>query len=458
MPRLSSILFVLVLSASETVLAASIPQEPEKDNREYALDTVTNDYSRRWREIWDSGDNRLRFRLGSNRVTEWFLEEELKLSAPLLDRVRFRFYHSRQFRTSTEHISWDVLEFEGRLHDNLYLSFYARPTFDKRDSALGVMFQHRDAVDRFFILSVEWPGFMRNFSEHHRETSDSLLHIFTRYFPRFGLDMREKITPNLWLRATGEFSPALDLGEEITATGDRIFKERVEAKAIDGWVEYVVDPSRGVRDQMAFGVEAGYQKTVKSKDLTQRLPYAAASVDKNPHAGSDLQAVPQNHFGEDLYEETDGDTVRAWRDTRGYVSPYAWVPVNERITLRGTLRYEKREIATENDVRQAFFTTNEYIVPRVGVSYAMGGKRQYVVETGLVFEYRTRTEEEKTGWDPRELIREEDIDDHRLYLAFEYVFGESNVIRLNEGFELDARDRGQFGIHDHGFFQLILGF
>jgi hypothetical protein len=32
------------------------------------------------------------------------------------------------------------------------------------------------------------------------------------------------------------------------------------------------------------------------------------------------------------------------------------------------------------------------------------------------------------------------------------------AVRLNEAFELDPEDRGQFGIHDHGFFQMIVGF
>jgi hypothetical protein len=32
------------------------------------------------------------------------------------------------------------------------------------------------------------------------------------------------------------------------------------------------------------------------------------------------------------------------------------------------------------------------------------------------------------------------------------------AVRSNEAFELDSEDRGQFGIHDHGFFQMIVGF
>jgi hypothetical protein len=476
MQRLSCILIFVVLSAWETVLAASVPQEPEKDNREYVLDIVTNDYSRWWREIWDAGDNRLRFRLGSNSVTEWFLEEELKFSTSLHDRVRFRFYHSRQFRYATEQISWDVLEFEGRIHDQLYLSLYARPTFDKREGSLGVMFQSRDAVDRFFKLSIEWPGFMRNFSEHHRETSDSLLNVFTDHPIRFGLDMHEEITPNVWIRATGEFVPEFTMGEEINATGELISLESAEAKGVDGWLEYVVDPSRGVRDQMAFGVEAGAQRSTKSKDFQDRpapvygtpdallFPRADGSVSSRTDTRMSLRgdetlwAVPQNHFGEDLYERTDDDTVTRWRDTRGYVSPYAWVPLGERVTLRGTFRYEKREIGIEGDTDRTSFTTNEYLVPRIGVSYAMGNERQCLVEAGFVSESRKRTEEYADAFEPRVTVSEQRFSDHRLYLAFEYVFGESNVIRLNEGFELDPEDRGQFGIHDHGFFQLIVGF
>ncbi|UCH85629.1 MAG: hypothetical protein JSW50_08075, partial [Candidatus Latescibacterota bacterium] len=76
--------------------ASSVPQHPEMDNPEYQLDIVTNGYSRWWREVWDAGDNRFRFRLGSNNVTQWFIDEQLKFATDLIrDRLRFRFYHMR---------------------------------------------------------------------------------------------------------------------------------------------------------------------------------------------------------------------------------------------------------------------------------------------------------------------------------------------------------------------------
>jgi hypothetical protein len=457
MRRALYIVVALLLTASSSALCGSVPQEPENDNPEYLLDIVTNEYSRRWREVWDGGDNRFRFRLGSNKVTQWFLEEELKLAAPLVDRVRFRFHHARLFRYTTEEIAWDVLEFEGRIHDRLYLSLYGRPTLDKREGALGFILQQRRAVNRYVSVSVEWPGFMRNYFEHHRDTSDSLLNVFTDRPVRFALDARERILPRLWVRVSGEYVPSFEMGEEVNATGEKIPKEEAGARALVGWIEYASDPSSEVRDQMAFGIEAAYQRSAKSKDVRCGCGLSDVSPLFSRRGGGPA-AMPQGYFEQGLYESTDEDTVRAWRDERVFVSPYAWVPINDRIVLNGALRYEWREIGMRNHFSQTHYTANEYVVPRVGISYALGLRRQYVLEGGFVSEFRTRSVERVAGSSSRVTLREEDFDDHRLYLAFEYVFGESNMIRLTEGFELDAEDRGQFGIHDHGFFQVIIGF
>lgn len=460
MRRILFVVTLMLLGASGGALGGTAPQEPEDDNPEYLLDVVTNEYSRRWREIWDGGDDRFRFRLGSNKVAQWFLEEELKLAAPLLDRLRFRYHHARLFRYTTEEIAWDVLEFEGRVHDEFYFSLYARPTFDKRESSIGLMAQRRRAVNRYIALSVEWPEAMRNYFEHHRDASDSLLNVFTDRPVRFALNVREQIVPRLWVRASGEYIPSFEMADEVNATGVTIPKEEADARSLGGWIEYVSDPSRDVRDQRAFGIEAGYQRSTKSKDIACGCASWDALSTPGPLSGKgdEPRAVPQEYFGHDLYERTDEDTVRAWFDERVFVSPNAWVPLGERVVLNAVLRYEKREIGERNHLSQTHYTTNEYVVPRVGVSYAMGNRRQYVLEGGFVSEFRKRTVERAADSTSRLTLREEDFDDHRLYVAFEYAFGESNMIRINEGLELDAEDRGQFGIHDHGFFQLIIGF
>jgi hypothetical protein len=450
---------VLTALAVGGAFAGSLPQEPEQDNREYLLDIVTNFYSRDWREAWDAGDNRFRFRLGSNKVTQWFIEEELKLSVPLNDRFRFRFHHARLLHYTTEEIPWDALEFEGRLHNDVFLSVYARPDFDKRESAIGLMLQSRRAVNRYVKLSVEWPGFMRNFAEHHRETSDSLLNIFTDQPVRFTLDLREELSPNLWVRLFGEVIPRFGMGEEVTKTGERFETDRGEAEGIGGWVEYVWDPSRQVRDQFAFGVEADYQRSRQTKPSAASPTFGSENGAFFASREDDiLTRTPELRFDQDLYEPTSDDTVNAWRDTRSFVSPYLWVPVGERVVVNATLRFDRRKISVGNTDGQTFTTRNEYVVPRLGASYAFGAERRLLLESGWVAEFRTRKVEEEKSIGPAVELSREDIDDHRLYLALEYRFSQTNMIRLNESFELDKRDRGQFGIHDHGFFQVIVGF
>jgi hypothetical protein len=171
-----------------------------------------------------------------------------------------------------------------------------------------------------------------------------------------------------------------------------------------------------------------------------------------------MRHVPPTHFGRDLYQRTDEDSVAAWRDSRWFLSPYAWIVLNDRVTLRANVRVGEQEIGIGNVTEQTFYTTNAYVVPLVGVRYSFGRSRSAVLETGLVSEWRKRTEEQTDDMHNRVEVRREHFDDHRLYVGFEYVFGDSKIIRLVEAFELDAEDRGDFAIHDHGFFQVIFGF
>ncbi len=115
--------FAVALAALLNLLATNgvrgqlvVPREAEEDNKEFVLDAVTNDNSRLWREVWDAGDNRFRMRVGSNNITQWFLEEELKFSSNLIEnRLRFRFHHARLLRNSSERLTGDTFEFEGRV-------------------------------------------------------------------------------------------------------------------------------------------------------------------------------------------------------------------------------------------------------------------------------------------------------------------------------------------------------
>jgi hypothetical protein len=484
----------IVASPFAAALAITFPLEAERENQEFMLDMVTNGYSRLWREHWDGGDNRFRFRLGSNNVRDWFLEEELKLATTLHDRVRFRFYHARLLRQSNEELSRDAFEFESRIYGNNYLSLVITPTFAKAENAVGLMLQNRREVNRYTAVFVEWPQWLRNYSERHKDTSDSLLSVFTEQPIRYGLDMRERFGDRVWLRALVELTTAFEISDEKADTGERRFFEAKEAVALSSWLEYVWHPKRTLAEQSVVGIEAAYWKQEKF-DSTRMSPpvpslgpldmrsasqlaggvmpsagamstsfgglpanagvtspFDAASPAAGGSHGGGLSRLPME-IGNDFYNRSEVSGVLAWREVRKHIAPYAWIVVNDRVTARATVYVGDREIRQRLDTGALTTIRNEYIVPAIGVRVGLDARRSSAFEVGFASEWRERKQQSNIG---PEITGH--FDDHRLCFAYEYAFGGARIIRIAESIDLDGEDHGQFGLHDHGFLQLIFEF
>lgn len=445
-------LFGAMLLCHVVCQAGSLPREPEKDNGEYMLDLLTNTYSRVWREIWDAGDNRFRLRLGSNNTGQWFLEEEFKFSADLLSRLRFRYHHSRLLRNSSEQRTADTFEFEGNFYGNNYVSVFATPTFLKAESSIGIMLQNRRAVNRFSIVFVEFPQFMRNFAEHRRNGPDSLLSVLTDDPVRFGLDIREPLGPNAWLRLAGEYIPSFELADEVEATGLTIPKEQVEAAGLSGWVEYGWNTESALRQQTAVGLEAGYRKEESRRMLSTSA--ASSGIVGRPPATSPPPPAPrllEMEFDGDLFDRGRDDSVKFWEERRVRFEPYARVVLSPRYTLRARVRLEERTIEWQSARGHSIET--EYVVSLIGVRMNLGSRRQSIIEAGIASEFRKRSEEIDNS-----SVRTDHLDDHRIYISYEHVFGDAKIVRITEAIELDGEDVGEFRIHDHGFVQMIFGF
>lgn len=265
--RNALLFFCAALLCHSVSWAGTLPKEPEFDNGEYMLDLVTNRYNRPWREVWDGGDNRFRMRLGSNSFEQWFLEEQLKFSTDLLSRLRFRYHHGRFFRNSSEQLSDDTFEFEGRFYRKNYLSIFVTPTFLKAENSLGIMLQNRKAVNAYSIVFVEFPQLVRNFTERRKGGPDTVLTVFTDKPVRFGLDVREPLGPHVWLRLAGEFIPSFEMVDEIKSTGETIAREKVKAAGIMGWIEYVWHGDRSYGEQTALGLDWGYREEESTRSF-----------------------------------------------------------------------------------------------------------------------------------------------------------------------------------------------
>jgi len=460
---LSSVCIILINVVSTARLYSStFPWEPERDNREYLLDLVTNDYNRVWREIWDGGDNRLRFRLGSNNVREWFIEEQLKFSAPMLKRLRIRFFHSRLLKFTNHRYSFDTIEFEGRLWGRYYASFFATPTVRKVDNSLGIMLQRRTGVDRYAVIYLEFPRFLNNFTERHKGTSDSTLYVYSRQPVKVGLEFRDDITRHLTARLSGYVSNDYEFAAEDAFTGSRVPEGGGRVRAVSGWLEYVDDTTKAVEEQNSFGVEWGYSLVEKSREVLDSYSPVGSRILIEEDAGGPIVSspglsLPYIEFDTDPFTLMEEDTVVSWSETRKYAATYLWLSPGHGFKVRVDLRFERWSLEWVNADQVRSDISSSYFVPSLRVRLGLGTRRASVVEGGYIAEYRKRRERRYIG-----KINEVTVDshrcDHRLSIAYEYRFRPDVIVRIIESIDLDRRDWGQFSIHDHGFFQIIIGF
>lgn len=445
----------MVVAAGTTSAQPPVPAEPENDNREYVLDAVTNDYNRQWREVWAGGDNRFRMRLGSNNVTQWMLEEEFKFSASLVDRrLRFRFHHQRFDRYSVDRLTGDTIEFEARMFGDNYLSLYVTPTSARSENTLGLIAQHRRQVNRYARFIVEFPHVVRNFNEDHKGFGDSPDVVFADRPLRLALDVRERVCPGVWFSLEGEIVPEFTVNERDGRTRVVTRSESVEAASLGGWVEYSWPGEKELPDRSSAGVQASWQEDDRAENVPT-LAAPAGSRGRLADADGALAAgsSPLMAFDKDLYWISANDSIAGWKVSRSSVKPYAWIVLDDRWTVRGVLLFEERSIRLLADQGVETVIDNRYVAPALGARLSLGHERRAIVELGWASLFRKRTE--RRGGGARDEMR---IDDQRLYVGFDYVFATDRRVSITESFELDARDRGQYGIHDHAFVQMIFGF
>lgn len=433
-----------------------MPIESEKENVEYLLDLWTNRFDRHWREAWEGGYNRFRFRVGSNNVREWFIEEELKFESPFGGRLRFLYFHTRLIHDSSDQQAHDVLEIEGRVRDKLYLSLLVEPAFEKAENTLGLALQRRTAVNRYAQVFVEFPHLVRNFAERHGDTGGKILAVFTDQPFRVGFDVRELLNQHVWLRATGNLIPDFRGALEDGTTGEILAGENGYAEAVEGWVEYFEESMRGRNGVRATGITFGHKKTVKGGPTTGSQPSSPdliQSADRGATAGP--RAIPAI-VDRDFYLITEPDSISGWEQNYDHVGPYTWLPLSERSVLKSSFMYVDRTLKRYDRSGRRTDVTNSAVVAGFGLLRQIGRGGTYV-EAGIAAEYRHRLEKKSGGGLPDER-REDDIHDSRVYLVYEHRFEGAKSIRLIETIDLDKEDWGAFSIHDHAFVQLLFEF
>jgi hypothetical protein len=337
------------------------------------------------------------------------------------------------------------------------MSFYVQPYFSKPENSLGFMFQRRKAVNDYFIFFLEFPHFLKNFTENHSDPPGNVRTVFDTKPMRIGVDVRERLYPHVWLRLQAATTNVFDIRSESYPSGAWINNETGKVTDFAGYLEYVFNPESSLRDQSAAGVKGFYHKTDKSKSPVLLHEFARRAwnsffVDRSFDAALFFADYEMNPF-----TPTEGDSVKMWIAESRYVKPYAWVVLDGRFTICAAVRFEKRDIKWLDMLTNETKLTNWYAVPSIGVRCGIGDKRASVIDAGFVGQYRKREKLKRTCCEI--LSRNNDrYQDNRLYIAYEYYFTENNSVRILETIDLDREDWGQFSIHDHGFFQMQFGF
>jgi len=512
LPSIATLLFSLLLPG---FVAASILHEPEEDNREFMLDQETNYVSRDWRAIWDGSDNAFFFRLGSNNVREWFIEEKLKLALPLLEkRLRFLFYHARIDWFSGHRRSFDTMALEGRLTGRWHLALLATPRTQKKDDTIGFAITRRVARGRFASIYIEWPRFLNDFVEGHKQMADTLLEFYRRSPVRVGVDLRcdslgpvslalkgyrtntfqmnakRKGTeePFLW----GQMSYAAGWAE--AALGEAVlglrggyesarYRRREGAAASGpgvGAVRTAGGSRRGAIYERTPGCSAGPWAAARSlDDAFYEAPDEAGALEQGASQEGEVYTReigngPVRDIEPKLWEgfgygdlavapsaaENSVEEERVW-----WAAPYLTVSAGRRLSFFAEVLLAGRRLRWKDEVSSAAGTTGSqtntspqelhqvtsfYVAPVVSARFRLGRREGSLVEAGLAVEDHRRRETFR-------LVRlEETRRDHRLFFAYEHSFGARLKLRIVESLDLDRRDWGQFSIHDHGFFQALM--
>jgi len=391
------------ITAQEFVSA--YPEEPERYDSEYYLDLLTMRFDSRWREFWYTRDNVFRLRFGSLNVEQWSMEQELKFSASLSKRFRFRYWMEHRRSLDESNVERNELELEFRARGPYYLSFYLDPAFLKRENDIGFGLQRRTDTDRYCTLAVRVLDFANNFTYEHGDRIEGEENLYTEQPLRFSVSARDEIGGSVRFGveafATNRWS--IDYHTLDDPSSDYTYSSR----AWDGdlWVEYLAGPAT------RFGVE------IRAAEYTTES------------SGSDDQR--ESHRIREFLPYLERDAL-----------------LGGGVSLRAGLQIRRERWAGEGDVEAGAFRKDE-ILPFAAMMYSFSDVHAF--ECGYLGD---RYDSERTG----AISDADERFENRLSLVYELTLDERSRVRIIETIDLDREDWGQFSIHDHFFLQTAFRF
>ncbi|MFH1239566.1 MAG: hypothetical protein V1653_05580 [bacterium] len=423
-------LLIFIVFGSFSVLSEAAYIEPERKNREYELDLLTQRFPRSWDKLWQASDNAVRISGGSVNVRDLLFIHQLKFKVPLGARLNLRGtlnYYQTISGTEIARYSFDridtfdqtayknIFEFEYFLTDTITGSLLGVPAFEKQRADLGWGVKwSRDNIN-YIKINYWWLNFDNNYAYSKEKEFDDKEEVYN-HNPR-----------------------------EVQ------FSSSYDNKVVYTCLELVLTPA-AIKDFSFYNNPDDWSRRETRSD------YFKQSIEYKINETVNIGIESFRETGKQSQEFVSARQSESYRSyySKYYISPYLEYMIGQKSLVSLELRYQRKYFLQEfpNAQINNFYYLKREIFPVVNYHHRLGKywelELAYLREAAKVSRLYPATPELNNYKDT--------LVDDRLKIGFSYKINNRLAFTGMTGVELDYRDQGRFPYLDKGAIQFITTF
>ncbi|MDD5491551.1 MAG: hypothetical protein PHV60_02585 [bacterium] len=404
--------------------------EPERKNREYELDLLTQRFPRSWEKLWQASDNAIRVSGGSVNVRDLLFTNQVKFKAPLTARLNLKgdinFYQTingtaitrngfDRIDTFDQSACKNIFEFEYLLTDSLSGSLLGVPAFEKQRTDLGLGLTWSRKKLTYVKINYWWLNFDNNYAYSKEKEFD---------------DREERYNKN-------------PREIQISASYDN--------KGIYTYLELVLTPTAIKEYSFYSSPDNWYRQETRSDYYKQGLEY---KVNLWLILGLELFRETGKQ-GQEFIVSRQVDNYHNYY-SKYYISPYLEYTVGQTSLVSLELRYQRKYFVQDFPQAQGynFHYHKKEMLPVLSYQCQFGKfwemELAYLREAAEVSRVYPATPELNNYKDT--------LVDDRFKIGFSYKISARLELKGMTGIELDHRDQGRFPYLDKGAVQFMTTF
>ncbi len=423
-------LLLLIFFMSWSALSEAAYIEPERKNREYELDLLTQRFPRAWDKLWQASDNAMIISGGSVNVRDLLFVNQLKFKVPLGARLNLRgtlnFYQTIS-GTEIARYGFDrvdtfdpapyknIFEFEYFFTDSITGSLLGVPAFEKQQADLGLGLKWVKNQLNYIKINYWWLNFDNNYAYSKEKEFDDKEEIYNK-------------NPREIQLSSSYDNKVLYTCLELALTPAAI-KE----------FSYYHSPDNWNRQE----TRSDYFKYIIEYKITEVVSMGIESFRETGKQSQEFVSARQSESYHSYY-------------SKYYLSPYLEYMIDQNNLVSLELRYQRKYFVQDFPQGQI----NNYCYRKKETFPVVNYQRRIGKYWSLELAYlREAAKVSRTYPATPELDNYKDtLVDDRLKIGFSYKINNRLELKGMTGVELDYRDQGRFPYLDKGSMQFITTF